>query len=365
MNTILIDCSKVKKLISPIFKTINKSTVLPVLEYVRVTVKDKKLRVAATDLENINTFMQDTDCILDIDVLINASFLKNCINNALDNELKISFKEDIAIFKNEGIVVKHKTLPVDQYPKNVEVEPIQSASIDANDLLVYTEIAKKFISNDDLRPAMTGVYLHEKDGEIKIASTDAHRLYYNTIFKGEMLSGLKAILPPKCVSLLPQFKNQKVLIEFSTHHVRVTSDKYELISRLIDARYPDYEAVFPKENNYFFAAKRTQLKAFLKIAQRFVNQATYMLVVSINGETAKIEGGEDLYDVDNLFDYCLPLYNTSEPNADFKFGINAKFLLEALTINLKDEYVTIAHSKISTKGLIVDGCHLMMPLHLN
>src|SRR5690606_10695775 len=105
--------------------------------------------------------------------------------------------------------------------------------------------------NDDLRPVMSGVFFQFSTEGLTFVATDAHKLvkYQRTDVKASQAA--EFIMPKKPLNLLKGIlaaSESEVTIEYNDSNAKFTFDNIELICRLIDGKYPNYEAVIPKEN---------------------------------------------------------------------------------------------------------------------
>lgn len=365
-----IDIKKAKPLFESVFKTINHSTVLPILEDILVSRCDGNISYSTTDLETMMMVNIPDYGKPDFNCIFPGVELKYLIRNSIANTLEISLsgetnRPDISI-KSGGFGLRLVSEMVDTYPRPIEIETPKSVTIDVKEIIPYLEKALIFVSNDDLRPAMTGICFSDRAGFLTIAATDAHRLYWWPICKTpKEYKGYSFIVSAKAARIMiAAFRSEKDLtIEFSNPHLCVRCENKTLTTRLIDARYPDYGAIIPTDNRLSFDLKRADFFSFLQMCLPFTNSSTNQLSIIVYPDRLDLKGGDIDFSTD--FDYSISIYN---PNMDtfspFKFGVNAKFLIQALQC-VKGEYVNVKHSMNPLKAIVVDECVLMMPLMLN
>lgn len=360
-----LNAPKSKKVLSPLFSSINLSTVLPILEdvFIQKTGEDT-LDFTTTDLENMLTIHAKAPITgNEFSFCLHSRRMREILNNALEENVTFEVLKDKAKITTGGFSLTCGIENSDLYPKKPILEDMKSISMDAKEIISWFRNSLLFVSNDDLRPAMTGVCMIDWKGEIHLVSTDAHRLYFKSIIKTpEALKGMNIIIPKKGVSLfLKAFKSGSVKISFNQQHIEFKSDTTLLISRLIDARYPQFAAVIPV-NDLEFSMQRKQLAAFLKLAAPFVNRSTNQIVFSLDQYGIAVKGGD--LDFENELNYKMPIYNVGRVFTPFHFGVNLRFLKEIISIT-KDEYCKFLHSGIPTKAMIIDDCSLLMPLMIH
>lgn len=363
MSTFMLHAPSVRKKLSPLLRVINSTTVLPILETV-VIEAGEYITFTATDLENLLTLSVDAlHSEGDFKFCLHGKKLMQVLNNSLDDSVSFKVGKGKVKIENGGFNLSSETPLVDNFPKTPVIDKFKEFTIDCKEIYTHFLNALQFVSNDDLRPALTGIWLGDHKGELFITGTDAHRMYYGRVMKTPgSLSKLSSIIPKRGVRcFLDIFKTGPVNIRISDQHIEFYQTGARLISRLIDARYPDWPSVLP-DNNISFEMQRKNLVSFLKMAAPFVNPSTSQITFTINNNGIGISGGDK--DFGEELNYKMPVYNCNAIFPPFRFAVNLKFL--SMIANLKkDEYCKFLHSGLPTKAIIVDDCCLLMPLMLN
>ena len=173
----IVSSSALLKQLQHISGVINANTVLPILEDFLFEVEKNKLTVVATDLETVMRVQLDIEAKDNGKVCIPAKILMDSLKNISDQPLTFN------IDKNFGIEItsdngKYKVMGEnpDNFPK--EPAPDDTTSFTMTSSALVTAISKTLfaVSNDDLRPAMTGVFFELDKKGIQFVATDAHRL---------------------------------------------------------------------------------------------------------------------------------------------------------------------------------------------
>ena len=150
------------------------------------------------------------------------------------------------------------------FPKVPEVSDGYSTDINSKNLIDAINYTIFAASNDELRPAMTGIYFSLSKDSCTFVSTDCHRLgkYNRTDIKGDDLNHMM-ILPKKSMSLIrASLLNQKasnIKLEFNASNAFFSIENIKITCRLIDEKYPDYENVIPLDNNNKISIDRIEL----------------------------------------------------------------------------------------------------------
>ena len=154
-------------------------------------------------------------------------------------------------------------------------------------LKMKIEVDKKFlsllnktkisISNDDTRHYLNGIYIHatesNKNTFLTGVATDSHRLSSSSIKVDNVKSFASIIIPRKTVfqlcTLLDNI-DEKFTIQASTNKIKFSLGKVNLISKVIDGKFPDYQKVVPKENNKTLTVSSSDFISQLKEWHQFL-----------------------------------------------------------------------------------------------
>ena len=348
------------------------STVLPILENFLFEIKENNLIISATDLQTSMTTSLVIESKENGKVAIPSKILLETLKTLQDQP--ISFHIDDKTFAVEIKVgegqYKLSGENGDDFPKIPVVENASSVNIPA---LVLTEAITKTIfavCNDELRPAMTGVYCQLSPQNITFVATDAHKLvrYCRNDSKADKVASF--IIPKKALSLLKTAlpnTNINVSVDYNATSAFFKFENINLICRLIDERYPDYEAVIPKDNTNKMSIDRVLFLNALRRVVIFANKTTHQVRLKISESELNISS-EDL-DFANEAQERLICQFVGE---DMEIGFNARFLIEMLN-NLDGEEVTLELSTSNKAGLLIPQTNdenknvlmLVMPVMLN
>ena len=236
-----------------------------------------------------------------------------------------------------------------------------------------TAISKTIFAsgNDDLRPVMSGVFFQFSQENLTFVATDAHKLvkYQRTDLQASQVA--EFIMPKKPLTLLKGIlggSEDDVLIEYNDSNAKFTFDKTILICRLIDGKYPNYEAVIPKENPNKLEINRNQFLNSLRRVSIFSNKTTHQIRLKIAGAELNISA-EDI-DYSNKAEERLTCDYQGD---DMQIGFNSRFLTEMIN-NLESDDVSLEMSLPNRAGILTpidgleEGEHITMlvtPVMLN
>tara|TARA_A100001015_G_scaffold92332_1_gene102795 strand:- start:404 stop:1192 length:789 start_codon:yes stop_codon:yes gene_type:complete len=237
----------------------------------------------------------------------------------------------------------------DEFPKSIIIEDASEIIFDSNVLLNIINSTIFASGNDDLRPVMSGVFFQITSENACFVATDAHKLvkYIRNDIKSE--SSVEFIAPNKPLNILKSILPEKkadVKVFYNKTNAIFSFLNFTLICRLIDGKFPNYEAVIPKENPNILEIDRNQLLNSTKRASIFSSKTTNQVKFAIKGNLLQISA-EDL-DFNNKAEETLECNYNGE---DIAIGFNSRFIIEMLN-NLSSELVKLELSSPNRAGLI-------------
>ncbi len=351
---------------------INSSNTLPILDNFLFELDHTKLIVSASDLETTMASSLDVESDSKGSVAIPARLLLDTLKTFPEQPLTFVVEENntIEISSNHG---KYALAYADgnEFPKAVALED-PSKTVVTGDVLA-TAISKTIFAagNDDLRPVMSGVFFQFSTEGLTFVATDAHKLVKYTREDIKASQVAEFIMPKKPLNLLKGIlaaSEDDVTIEYNESNAKFTFENSILICRLIDGKYPNYEAVIPKENPNKLVIDRTQFLNSVRRVSIFSNKTTHQIRLKIAGAELNISA-EDI-DYSNKAEERLTCDYQGD---DMQIGFNSRFLTEMLN-NLSSDEVQLEMSMPNRAGILtpIDGLDegeqitmLVMPVMLN
>jgi DNA polymerase III subunit beta len=350
---------------------ISSNTVLPILEDFLFEIDKNKLTVTATDLETVMKIHVDIEAKDSGKVCIPAKILLDSLKNLPDQPLTFNIDKNFAIeiTSDNG---KYKVMGEnpDNFPKAPSADDAKSFSIKSTALVTAINKSIFATSSDDLRPAMTGVYFELAENALSFIATDAHRLVKYTRTDVSCPAEDNFIVPRKPLNLLKTAlpdNEDELTLSYNENHLFVVHGGTELVCRLIDARFPDYKVVIPKDNPYKMHVSKGDFQSALKRVSIFSNKSTNQVALNISGNELQLAS----QDVDFSFEGNERMACTYDGD-DLAIAFNAKFLIEML--NAADTTEVVMELSTSTRAGIIkpseqgegeDLLMLVMPLMLN
>ncbi|MEM1137046.1 MAG: DNA polymerase III subunit beta, partial [Bacteroidota bacterium] len=250
----IVSTSTLLKQISLLTGVIPSNPVVPILENFLFEIKDGVLHITASDLQTTIITTLEVETEEDCNVAVPAKMLVDTVRNlpeqpvtfTIDFETySIEISSDNGRYKLSG----ENATDFPKVPELTRSDMIEIPTEVMSEAISYTLFAT---SNDEMKPAMNGVYFNITEENANFVASDSHRLirYRREDLKADFetaiiihkkaLNLLKASLPSEGSSLTLEYNSANAI--FSFKNIR-------LICRLIDERFPDYENVIPINND--------------------------------------------------------------------------------------------------------------------
>ncbi len=352
---------------------LNSSNTLPILDDFLFELREDTLFITASDLETTMTVsLEPTKSEEPGMVAIPAKILLDTLKTFADIPITFNINNDtlgIEISAGDGKyrLTGHRS---DEYPQTPSAEDITSLEINSDVLNKAVNKTLFATGNDELRPVMSGVFCELTPDDITFVATDAHKLvrYRRSDAKADVSASF--ILPKKPLNQLKNILASEipVKIDYNQTNAFFSFENVNMVCRLIDGRYPNYEAVIPTNNPNVLTIDRLSLLNSIRRVALFANQSTHQVRFKISGKELTLSA-EDV-DYSNEAKERLTCNYEGE---DIEIGFNSRFLQEMLT-NLDCDEVKFEMSAPNRAGLILpleeevegeDILMLVMPVMLN
>ncbi|MFL5811255.1 MAG: DNA polymerase III subunit beta [Flavisolibacter sp.] len=367
----IVSSSQLLKQLQHIAGVINANTVLPILEDFLFEVEKNRLTVVATDLETVMRIQLEIEAKDSGKVCIPAKILLESLKNIADQPLSFNIDKNFAIeiTSDNG---KYKVMGEnpDNFPKEPVADDTTSFTMTASALITAINKTLFAVSNDDLRPAMTGVFFELNKDSIQFVATDAHRLVRYKRTEVNCPRQDSFIVPRKPLNLLKSAlpaNEDEITITYNSNHLFVKHGTTQMSCRLIDARFPDYKVVIPADNPYKMVVAKTDFQSALRRVSVFSNKSTNQVALNISGSELQLAA----QDVDFSFEGNERM-KCQYDGEDITIAFNARFLIEML--NAADSGEVRLELATPTKAGIIKPTELddneellmlVMPLMLN
>ncbi|MGC6470912.1 MAG: DNA polymerase III subunit beta [Flavobacteriales bacterium] len=369
----IVSSAQLLKQLQSISGVLNSTNTLPILDNFLFEIRSNTLKISASDLETtMKTTVLNAEADEDGSIAIPAKLLLDTLKTFSDQPL--TFLIDNSTFGieigSENGKFKLAGQNGEEFPKTPKMEASSSTTMNADVLSSAINKTLFATGNDELRPIMSGVFCELSSEGCTFVSTDAHKLVKYKRKDASAENTVSFILPKKPLTLLKNTlsNGSEVSIEYNQTNAFFKFDNIELVCRLIDGKYPNYEAVIPKENPNVLSIDRIEFYNSIRRVGIFASKSTHQIRLKIAGTELHISS-EDLDFSNEAFERLSCQYS----GEDIEIGFNSKFLLEMLN-NLDSEQINLEMSAPNRAGIIIpqdgvseneDVLMLVMPVMLN
>ena len=343
---------------------------LPILSCVLIEVNSEKTILRATDLEITIQTELPSSYEKQGEIALPLKTLLEITNELPDIRLTISTNENNKV-TIETEVGKYNLMgkPAEEFPKAPDQNFNKSIEVDALVLKEIIESTLFAVSQDELKPALTGVLFKFFKDNFTAVSTDGHRLvkYQVKDFLSEQLEE-EIIIPKKFLSFLStQLSEKKVRLSIGNNFITVHLEKDIITTKIIDEKFPDYDSVIPKESNKTLLIDKNNLLGAIRRVSIFSNRSTHQVALSLNTENSFLTT-EDPEKSSKAKEKILGDYK----GENLTIGYNSEYLkgvvshVKGSNVEIKlNTSVSAALFKESPKRDKVNSLMLLMPIRLN
>jgi DNA polymerase-3 subunit beta len=306
---------------------VEKRNTMPILANILVSASGSEVELKGTDLEvglktHFPAKVEEEGAIT-----ISGRKVFEIVKSLPDGET-VTFKEseDLTMEITSGASeFKVLCLPKEDYPQ------VPEPKFEKNIILPLDKFQSMidrvyFAITQEQRYYLSGALLILKDNSMELVSTDGHRLAYtsNAIEKMELSNEIRAIVAKKTLSELRKFEDDSIEFDLDESNLFFKVKNRTLISRIIEGKFPNYEAVIPKDNPNTFTVSKEEITDAVRRVSLFSTERSKGIKFYLEKNKIKLfssnpEIGEARDKVD--VDY------TGE---DLEIGFNSQYLLDFL-----------------------------------
>ena len=346
---------------------VNSSTTLPVLNNILIKAVDQKLFFSATNLEIAISYSIPADVKNEGAITVPSKLLTSYVAFLEDDEIEMKLDDGMTLsLKSKSSQTKIKGISPDEFPLIPKIEKDTTIELKAKDLAETVDRTVFSAATTSTRPILTGVYFRAEKDTLKAVATDSFRLAEKkTKLTKKTEKLVECIVPVRTMLELSRilgagYEEETVQVNISKNQILFSVNGVELISRLIEGKFPDYEKIIPKATRTKIEVDVTHLVMATKRVSLFAKENKYSikLTVTNNGKlqisTDETRVGEEKAEID--------IKIQGENN---KVAINSQYLLDVLgrlkeSVNIEmDEKLTPVVVKSSKKD---DYLYIIMPL---
>lgn len=322
---------------------------LPILKNILLETTDGALKIKSTNLE-IGIITQIGGKVEhEGKTTVDAKIMSGFVSLLPQDKIILNIQEHGLLIKGGTHQTKINTLPAEDYPVIPDVSRSRGFSASAQELQKALNQILPSVSLDDTRPEINGVYWKTQGDELILAGTDSYRLAERRI-KLAQNNGLQQIfqgffiVPLKTVKELVRIFNDEdevINIYIAENQVLFASGLTEMVSRLVEGEYPDYQQIIPSSFTVKFNLSKADFINAVKISGLFAEVGSNNVSLEIKPQQNKII----ISSVTSLGEERTDLSVSMEGNLDLKIVFDYRYLLDGLNSIESEDVVFTATSQ--------------------
>ena len=347
----IVNSSALLKELQKLNGVISSNNTLPILDNFLFEIIDGRIRMIASDLETTMISEISTESSSNGKITIPSKILIDTLKTFSNQPLTFLIDTETKAIEISSENGNYKLAGQDanEFPKIPLLS--SSSTINLQSSILYNAINKTLFAsgNDELRPVMSGVFCELSEEQITFVATDAHKLVKHSRKNINSNSNTSFILPKKPLSIIKNNLDGEsdISIDFNETNVQFTLENITLVCRLIDGKYPNYDAVIPKENPNKLVISKQELLSSIKRVSIYASKTTHQIRLKVAGSQLQITS-EDL-DFANKAEERL---TCSYEGEDMEIGFNSRFVIDMLN-NIGSEQICLEMSAPNRAGIIL------------
>ncbi len=340
---------------------------LPILANVLLEQKDGGLHVTATDLEMQITAVADLPGKDGEATTVAARKLQDLLRALPDGStLNVEATGNKMTVRAGRSRFNLQTMAASDYPRiSLGTEQLQTLSLPQRDLRGLLRLAEFAMAQQDIRYYLNGMLLVVDQGSLQAVATDGHRLSWASLAVPGSYARQEVILPRKTVLELGKLladTGEPVTLDILANQVRFRFGNVELVSKVVDGKFPDYNRVIPSGYTKLLDLDRLELLSALQRAAILSNEKFRgVRVVLADGELRIICTNAEQEEAEEVLE--VPYKGES-----LDIGFNITYLLDVLQ-NLGSERVQLGFGDANSSALVTmperdDYKYVVMPMRI-
>lgn len=360
-----------EQLLSPLLAVagaVDKKQALPILSNLLLRLTPGFLQLTATDLEIEMT--SRIPCQADLqqgEITVPAKKLIDIIRSLEDDAApKLSCDGALVMIREGRSLFKLATLPAENFPSSEDEVSEIEFSLEKDALIRLLQSTHFAMSQQDVRIFLNGLLIELDPQMITTVGTDGHRMAICRHTCHSVNSHYRILLPKKGVQeilrLLNVISDHDVSISVGKNHLKLVSEQYTFLSKLIEARFPAYNKAIPKDQDKMVVVDRDVLRRALTRIMILANEKSkaVLLHIQLNQLTLVANNQEQ--------EEAIEVLEAQTVGEEIKIGINATYLLDVLN-HLQEGMLRMSMSHVDS-SVLVESCtdahyqYIIMPMKI-
>ena len=348
--------------LSSVARVANTRGTLPILANVLIKTSKNRLSLSATNLDIAITHYIGAKVADEGSITVPARLMQDFVGSLPDGVINLELKDtklNITTEKYQSVV---NGIMADDFPVMPAIEGGIKWSLAGEEFKKALSQVVFAASGDETRPVLTGVLFRTAGGKLHLAATDSYRLAEKQL--GSVKQDVKMLVPASAIQdllrVLSDGDSEVAVTSDSSQALFQTGD-IELVTRLVEGNYPDYQKLIPSEFATSATLKKADLNNVTKVSSLFARESAGSVTIELDETKSQL----------SIRSVASQLgENTATADAVVKgsgsITLNSRYMLEALGAITDDEVVFSFNGKLEPTLLRgaknSDYKHVIMPL---
>lgn len=335
---------------------------LPILSNVLVKTHDGRVTIAATNLDIAITHYIGSKVSQEGSITVPARLMQDFVSSLPSGVIELSledYKLHITAEKYNSVI---NGISSEDYPVMPAIESGKSFTISGKLLKQSLQQVIVAASNDEARPVLTGVYWHTHDGKLFMVATDSYRLAEKSVIP--MAQEVDLLIPASALQDLLRIlgdHEDDITVTYDDQQVLFSVGDVELVTRLIEGKYPDYRKLIPSTFASEAVLKKAELTNVTKVSSLFARESAGSVTIDLDADAAQLSIKSIASQIgENVASASATVTNSGS------ITLNSRYILDALHALSGDDARVAFNGKL--EPCIVndpgapDYIHVVMPL---
>lgn len=350
------------KALNTVARVASSRSTLPILSNVILKTTGNRLSIAATNLDIAITCFVGSKVSNEGAITVPARLMQDFVSSLPSGVINLSLEENklnITTEKYQSII---NGVSAEEFPVMPAISKGKNWFVPAKLLKGALQQTVVAASTDEARPTLTGVYIHTHGAKLYVVATDSYRLAEKELMKTS--EEVDLLVPASAMQDLLRIATDfedDIEVVHDDQQVLFKVGDTELVTRLIEGKYPDYRKLIPQKFATKATLKRTDFVNITKVSSLFARESAGSITINVD-ETGKQVSIRSV--ASQLGE------NTSSASGKISgtgdITLNSRYLLDALNVIADEEVIFGFNGKLEPciikGGKTTDYLHVIMPL---
>jgi DNA polymerase-3 subunit beta len=271
------------KALGNVARVANTRGTLPVLSNVLLKTVEGRLSIAATNLDIAITHFIGSKVIEEGAITVPARLMQDFVSSLPGGVIDLALDDNklhVSADKYQSVI---NGIAADDYPVMPDITEGQNWKVPSKHLKQSLQQVVVAASNDEARPVLTGVYWHTFEGSLYLVATDSYRLAEKLLMK--TAQDISLLIPASALNdllrIIGDFDGD-VMIVHDDQQVLFRVGDVELVTRLIEGKYPDYRKLIPSTFAAAATLKKSDLMNVTKVSSLFARESAGSVTINLD-----------------------------------------------------------------------------------